>query len=73
MSSYDFARISRSPSYESTTSFHNLYFNQSRTHASLDGSTPAEESDGVDTHHSTLENFTSEKHCGGLFELPMAA
>ena len=50
-----------------------LYFNQSRTHASLDGSTPAEETDGVDTHRATLENFTWEKHCGGLFELPMAA
>jgi transposase InsO family protein len=50
-----------------------LYFNHSRTHASLDGNTPADRSDNVVTHPATLRNFTWEKHCGGLFELPVAA
>jgi hypothetical protein len=50
-----------------------LYFNHSRTHASLDGNTPADRSDNVVTHPAALRNFTWEKHCGGLFELPVAA
>jgi hypothetical protein len=50
-----------------------LYFNHSRIHASLDGNTPAEMSGRVVTHPATLRNFTWEKHCGGLFELPVAA
>ncbi len=50
-----------------------LYFNHSRTHASLDGNTPAEMSGSVVTHPATRRNFTWEKHCGGLFELPVAA
>jgi len=50
-----------------------LYFNNSRTHASLDGNTPAGRSGSVVTHPATLRNFTWRKHCGGLFELPVAA
>jgi transposase InsO family protein len=50
-----------------------LYFNHSRTHASLDGNTPAEVSEKVVMHPATLGNFTWEKHCGGLFELPVTA
>ena len=50
-----------------------LYFHHSRTHASLDGDTPAERSGSVATHPAALRNFTWEKHCGGLFELPVAA
>ncbi len=50
-----------------------LYYNHSRTHTSLDGNTPAERSGSVVTHPATLRNFTWEKHCGGLFELPVAA
>ncbi len=50
-----------------------LYFNHSRTHASLDGDTPAERSGSVVTHPAALRNFSWEKHCGGLFELPVAA
>ncbi len=50
-----------------------LYFSHSRTHTSLDGDTPAERSGSVVTHPATLRNFTWEKHCGGLFELPVAA
>ncbi len=50
-----------------------LHFNHSRTHASLDGDTPAEMSGSVVTYQAALRNFTWEKHCGGLFELPVAA
>lgn len=50
-----------------------LYFNHSRTHASLDGSTPADKSGDVATHRSTLSHFTWKAHCGGLFQLPVAA
>jgi len=50
-----------------------VYFNHSRTHASLDGATPAEMGGVVVPHPATLRNFTWEKHCGGLFELPVAA
>jgi transposase InsO family protein len=50
-----------------------LYFNYSRTHASLDSDTPAERSGSEVTHPATLRNFTWEKHCGGLFELPVDA
>jgi hypothetical protein len=30
-------------------------------------------SGSVVTHPAALRNFTWEKHCGGLFELPVAA
>jgi transposase InsO family protein len=50
-----------------------LYFNHSRTHASLYDHTPAKRSGSVVTHPAALRNFTWEKHCGGLFELPVAA
>jgi transposase InsO family protein len=50
-----------------------LYFNNARTHVSLDGNTPAETSGDVVTYPASLRNFTWEKHCGGLYELPVAA
>jgi transposase InsO family protein len=49
------------------------YFNHSRTHASLGGRTPAEKCGDVVTHRSTLSHFTWKAHCGGLFQLPVAA
>ena len=50
-----------------------LYFNHSQTHASLEGNTPAEMSGNVVMHPAALRHFTWEKHCGGHFELPIAA
>ena len=50
-----------------------VYFNQSRTHLSLDGNTPAEIRGDVITRRATLHSYTWEKHCEGLFELPIAA
>jgi len=49
------------------------YYNHSRTHASLDGNTPAAiNGDGVALPVS-LHSYAWEKHCGGLFQLPVAA
>ena len=39
-----------------------VYFNQSRTHLSLGGNTPAEMHDDVVTRPATLRNLTWEKH-----------
>ncbi len=47
-----------------------LYFNHSRTHASLGGNTPAERSGKMVTHPAALRNFTWEKHRGGPFRTP---
>jgi putative transposase len=46
------------------------YYNQHRTHASLNGQTPigTPKSRGID-----FEDFRWIKHCGGLYQTPMAA
>ena len=49
------------------------YYNHSRTHASLDGNTPAEISGDSVAQPAPLNSYTWEKHCGGLFQLPVAA
>jgi putative transposase len=49
------------------------YFNDQRTHASLDGNTPVEVAGHTPAHLVSLDNFRWQKHCGGLFELPVAA
>jgi hypothetical protein len=49
------------------------YYNHSRTHSSLDGNTPAEISGDSVAQPAPLNSYTWEKHCGGLFQLPVAA
>ena len=49
------------------------YYNRSRTHASLDGNTPAEISGDRVTQPAPLHSYAWQKHCGGLFQLPVAA
>ena len=49
------------------------YFNDQRTHAALDGTTPAVISGGEATSVVNLDSFRWKKHCGGLFQLPVAA
>ena len=49
------------------------YFNEQRTHTSLDGATPAETAGRVPDKPISLEDFKWQPHCRGLFELPVAA
>jgi putative transposase len=49
------------------------YYNEQRTHASLQGDTPAGRCDDVVADIVTLDDYRWQKHCGGLFELPIAA
>ena len=49
------------------------YFNQQRTHASLEGDTPAEAAGHDAGTVADLAHFRWERHCGGLFQLPVAA
>jgi transposase InsO family protein len=49
------------------------YYNRSRTHASLDGSTPAEISGDSVAQPALLHSYAWEKHCSGLFQLSVAA
>jgi len=49
------------------------YYNHSRTHASLDGNTPAEISGGHQLLHAKLSNYSWLSHCNGLFQTPIAA
>jgi hypothetical protein len=41
-------------------------------HASFDGNTPAEISGDSVAHPAPLNSYTWEKHCSGLFQLPVA-
>jgi len=49
------------------------YYNYSRTHASLDGNTPAEISGDRVAQPAPLYSYARQKHCGVLFQLPVAA
>jgi len=49
------------------------YCNRSRTHASLDSNTLAEISGDSVAPPARLMNYFWTKHCGGLFQLPIAA
>jgi len=49
------------------------YYNHSRTHASLSGNTPAESSGDNVAQPAKLKIYARRKHCGGLFQLPVAA
>ena len=49
------------------------YYNHSRTHSSLNGNTPAEISGDNVAPPAALHSYTWQTHCGGLFQLPVAA
>ena len=49
------------------------YYNHSRTHASLDGNTPAVISGDRVAQLAPLNSYAWKKHCGGLFQPPVAA
>ncbi|MFS8086209.1 MAG: hypothetical protein ACMG6H_11320 [Acidobacteriota bacterium] len=49
------------------------YYNGSRVHQSLNGSTPEEMADKPRPGYATLGSFGWREHCRGLFQTPMAA
>ncbi len=49
------------------------YFNQERAHTALQGDTPSGRCDHVTANLVSLENYRWQKHCNGLFQLPIAA
>ena len=49
------------------------YFNEHRTHAGIEGDTPAEIAGRTPRDPINLNNFRWQEHCGGLFRLPIAA
>jgi transposase InsO family protein len=49
------------------------YYNHHRVHASLEGHTPAEDPGASTVKEAALHDFTWEKHCHGLVQLPRAA
>jgi putative transposase len=49
------------------------YFNEQRTHAGIKALTPAVKSGEHPHLIANLDNYQWKKHCGGLFQLPVAA
>ena len=50
-----------------------IYYNQHRTHNSLDGDTPAEVAGSTPKFPFVLNNFRWQTHCRGLYQLPIVA
>jgi transposase InsO family protein len=49
------------------------YFNEQRTHAGIEASTPAVKGGGQPAPVISLDDYRWQRHCGGLFQLPVAA
>jgi transposase InsO family protein len=50
-----------------------VYYNASRVHQSLSGSTPAERSGKPPPARAVLDHYAWQQHCRGLFQTPIAA
>jgi transposase InsO family protein len=50
-----------------------IYYNDFRVHQSLAGATPAEKNGHAGTVPANFDHYRRQSHCGGLFELPIAA
>jgi len=48
------------------------YYNEHRTHSSLNGTTPAAVDGSAGSLPATLEFFRWQTHCRGLYQLPAA-
>jgi len=59
--------------WSASWNFLNDYYNHSRTHASLDGNRPVEISGDRVAQPAPLNSYAWKKHCGALFQLPVAA
>ncbi len=49
------------------------YFNESRVHSALGGQTPAEVSENRGRQRANILKHRWQSHCGGLYQLPVAA
>ena len=49
------------------------YYNEERTHTGIDASTPAVKGGDASAPVANLEQYRWQQHCGGLFQLPIAA
>ena len=50
-----------------------IYYNESRVHQSLSGSTPGERSGESPPGHAVLDHYAWRYHCRGLFQMPITA
>lgn len=50
-----------------------IYYNDFRVHQSLAGATPTEKNGHAGTVAASFDQYRWQSHCGGLFELPIAA
>jgi transposase InsO family protein len=49
------------------------YYNTCRVHRSLDGTTPAHRAGASAPPNAPLDQYAWRQHCGGLFQIPVAA
>ncbi len=49
------------------------YYNGVRVHRSLNGTTPAHRAGNASSAKTNLAHYVWERHCNGLFEIPVAA
>ncbi len=49
------------------------YFNQDRSHTSLNAMTPTQKSTQTASHNTSVDSYKWKSHCKGLFQLPIAA
>jgi hypothetical protein len=49
------------------------YYNEFRVHQSLNGATPEEKGGGSTVAAVSLEHYDWQRHCHGLFQLPIGA
>ena len=49
------------------------YYNAHRVHRTLQGTTPAQQAGQLPTNHATMDGYTWQSYCRGLFILPIAA
>jgi len=49
------------------------YYNADRVHSSLGGETPVEVGGCFERRRADMANYTWERHCHGLVDLPVAA
>ena len=49
------------------------YYNEERTHSGIEASTPAVKGGDAPAPVASIDDYRWKKHCGGLFQLPVAA